>query len=356
MSGVATVTIAIASVGDKARWDSYVENHKLATPYHRFAWQQAVNTAYKHDIAGVLATNSDTGDVVGVFPAVMMKIPFSGKQLCALPYCDLGFGLADSPEILREMQQCLSSMGESAGSRYLEVRGLTQTPEDTSALAGQKVRMVLPLPESGELLLKSFKSKLRSQIKKAEKNGLTVQLGTTQEFLDGFYEVYAQNMRDLGSPVHAKRWFEDIVSAYGNSAIISVVFHDGTAIGAGIVLKNAQTACIPWASTLRDFNRLAPNMLLYWSLLEHCADNGIETFDFGRSTFEEGTYRFKKQWGAEPQLLFWQKFNQSGEELPQVQSPGAQSKLRDTIESTWRKLPLGLTIKLGATVRPYISL
>lgn len=356
MSDVAEVSVSKVSIADKARWDEYVARHELATPYHRFAWQQAVKSAYRHDIAGAIATDPQTDKVVGVFPAVLMRIPFSGKQVCALPYCDLGFGLADSPEVLNRMQHHLRNVGQKAGSRYLEVRGLTQTPEDTSSLTGQKVRMVLPLPESGELLLKSFKSKLRSQIKKAEKNGLTVQLGDTREFINGFYDVYTQNMRDLGSPVHAKRWFEDIISAYGKNAVISVVYHENTPIGAGIVIKNAQTASIPWASTLREFNRLAPNMLLYWSLLEHCADNGIETFDFGRSTFEEGTYRFKKQWGAEPQLLFWQKFGQSGEELPQVQGVGSQSKLRNTIENTWRKLPLGLTIKLGSTIRPYISL
>ena len=87
-----------------------------------------------------------------------------------------------------------------------------------------------------------------------------------------------------------------------------------------------------------------------------CRNSNIKHFDFGRSTYQEGTYRFKKQWGAEPQLLAWQKFTPQGQIIMQAQGEGSSGKLRELIENTWRKLPLGLTIKVGATVRPYISL
>jgi FemAB-related protein (PEP-CTERM system-associated) len=350
------LTVNVATIADKLRWDAYVDNHPDSTPYHRFAWQEAVQSAYGHSMAGVIATNPVNKQVCGVFPAVLMKAPFSQKYLCALPYCDLGYGLADSPEILKQIRQRISEEGKDNGSRYLEVRGVTETPKDMSTLSGQKVRMVLPLPPSGELLFQSFKSKLRSQIRKAQKNGLTVRLGNTQNSINEFYNVYAKNMRDLGSPVHAKCWFESIIRDYGKNAIISVVFHQEKPIGAGIVLSNKQTASIPWASTLREFNRLAPNMLLYWSLLEHCANNGIAHFDFGRSTYNEGTYRFKKQWGAEPQLLRWQRFDLEGKQLVQPSQVQKNSRLRPLVEKVWCKLPLALTVRVGGFIRPYISL
>ena len=116
--------------------------------------------------------------------------------------------------------------------------------------------MLLPLPESSEILLSSFKSKLRSQIRKAEKNGLTFELGTSNVLVSDFYNVYAQNMRDLGSPVHAEKWFKAIIKSYGQSSLISVVYHDGQPIGGGVIIKSGDNASIPWASTLRDFNRL----------------------------------------------------------------------------------------------------
>ena len=352
----AEIAIVKASLADKSRWDTYVDTHPDASPFHRFSWQQAVFNAYHHSIAGVMAIDKTSQQIVGVFPAILMTIPFSGKHLCSLPYCDLGFGVADSSEILDEMQQHLIQSQATLKSRFFENRGINKTTQDSGALTGQKVRMVLALPESSEALMTSFKSKLRSQIRKAEKNGLTVKLGTASEYIEWFYQIYARNMRDLGSPTHSKRWFEAIINAYEDNALISVVFNNEAPIGAGLILKNSNAVCIPWASTLREQNHLAPNMLLYWSLLEHCADNNIKHFDFGRSTYQEGTYRFKKQWGAEPQLLAWQKFTPQGQIIMQAQGEGSSGKLRELIENTWRKLPLGLTIKVGATVRPYISL
>ncbi len=355
MQSTSPHTIRHVVATDEIQWDKYVSQHSLATPYHRFAWQLATEKAYGHEIASAIAFN-ENDEVVGVFPAILMAIPIAGKQLCALPYCDLGYGLADSTDILQAMQQHLLAFSSKNHCKFLEVRGVIELPQDESQLVHQKVRMLLPLETSAESQLASFKSKLRSQIRKAEKNGLTFKTGYNSTQLSHFYDVYSRNMRDLGSPVHHINWFKHILNLYGEHAVLSVVYKDEVPAGAGIVLKNGQHACIPWASTLREFNPLAPNMLLYWSLLSHCADNNITLFDFGRSTYEEGTYRFKKQWGAQPQLLSWQKLDAQASPIPQQQSSGQTGKLRGLIENTWRKLPLGLTIKAGALIRPYISL
>ena len=144
--------------------------------------------------------------------------------------------------------------------------------------------------------------------------------------------LYVKNMRDLGSPVHAKKWFVQVLNAYKKDCVIGVVYNNNTPIGGGLVIKNNNKASIPWASTLRDYNKLAPNMLLYWSLLAHCADTGINTFDFGRSTFEEGTFKFKKQWGAQPQLLEWSVQRQRRSEQFQATSASSTSKLKATAE------------------------
>lgn len=356
MSNNLNIIVSLASLEDKMVWDNYVFNHENASAYHRFAWQEAVHSTYNHKVMGLIAREYTTEKVVGVLPAVLMKTPLLGKKLCSLPFCDVGYAIADSDEIQNQLIEYLIQQGATTGSKHVEVRDIAATPEETKLLANKKVRMLLPLPSDSHALMASFKSKLRSQIRKAEKNGLTVQLGLSRVLIDDFYKVYTQNMRDLGSPVHAKRWFQNIVSAYGDNCIVSVVYKDDIAIGGGLVIKNNTQASIPWASTLRDYNRLAPNMLLYWSLLAHCADNDISTFDFGRSTYEEGTYRFKKQWGATPQLLDWQVDGKSNSLTNETASDTTPSKVRPAIESVWRKLPLNLTITVGSAIRPYISL
>ena len=338
-------------------WAEYVAQHPDATAYHQYAWINAVEKAYKFESNSLIARDEKTQRVVGVFPAVLMTIPLSGKSICALPYCDVGYGLADNEQILNRMTRQLQEQLTSGNAKQLEIRSVNNNSNEPSDFKNKKVRMLLALPESSELLMASFKSKLRSQIRKAEKNGLTTKLGADEQLLDHFYSVYVKNMRDLGSPVHAKKWFIQILNAYKNDCVIGVVYNDNTPIGGGLVIKKNNKASIPWASTLRDYNKLAPNMLLYWSLLAHCADTGINTFDFGRSTFEEGTFKFKKQWGAQPQLLDWKSFNANGEiEQFQANSASSTSKLKATAESVWRKLPLKVTITIGSTIRPYISL
>ena len=219
--------------------------------------------------------------------------------------------------------------------------------------------MVLPLPENSVVLMAGFKSKLRSQIRKAEKNGLTYLIANEQKQIDDFYQIFAINMRKLGSPVHSKKWFECLFNHYAQHVILSVVYSDNIPVGAGIVLRTANKVAIPWASTVAEYNNLSPNMMLYWSLLEHVSDLGCSEFDFGRSTYDEGTYKFKRQWGAEPIPLAWSNLmpNLFKNNNPVAEkSSNSVSQIRSIVEGTWAKLPLSLTTTLGPKIRKHISL
>ena len=209
--------------------------------------------------------------------------------------------------------------------------------------------MLLNLPDSSEELWTGFKSKLRSQVRKAEKNGLTF---SSTANLDDFYAVFGENMRDLGSPVHSRKWIDAVLHYYGEKARLGLVYLNDKAVGAGIILTAGQKVSIPWASTLRQYNRLGPNMLLYWNFLKFAADNGFSSFDFGRSTPDEGTYRFKSQWGAKPVALERHIIYLDGTLPAQKET----SKNRERIEHIWQKLPLGLANFTGPILRKYISL
>ncbi|MBO1256538.1 GNAT family N-acetyltransferase [Alteromonas sp. 5E99-2] len=351
-----TLLVRIANATENTIWDTYVDAHIHGTPYHKSAWSNAVTSSYKFVAKRFIAINPSTNQVTGILPLIIMKVPLKGQHLCSLPYCDLGGPLADSPEIAQELINAAFNFAKEEGIASTQIRSVETSPFETDDLEGQKVRMLMSLPPSAETLLASFKSKLRSQIRKAEKNGLVYETGNSAKLLNDFYHVYCVNMRDLGSPAHHKTWFEDIASSYAENVLISVVYHENIPVGAGMVLLNEKTASIPWASTIQAYNRLAPNMLLYWSVLGACADKNIATFDFGRSTFNEGTYKFKKQWGAEPVKLLWQNYHQGKLEKDDDEQAQTGSSLRSHVENIWRKLPLPLTIFLGGRVRKYISL
>ena len=187
--------------------------------------------------------------------------------------------------------------------------------------------MVLPLQPTVDEQWRVLDRKLRNQVRKAEKSGLTVQRGGA-ELLDSFYDVLARNMRDLGSPVHSKRFFADILATFPDRTRLLCVSLGSTPVAASFVIWHGERIEVPWASALRAYNPLCPNVLLYWEMLKFSIERRFAQFDFGRSTPNEGTFNFKQQWGAEPHQLYWEYWLDAGRSLPGPQPEESRNSPR----------------------------
>ena len=356
-----TPAVRLATPDDRPAWDAYVLNHPHGLSYQLFAWKEAVEGAYGFDCPYLLAESE--GALRGVFPLAHIHLPLCKGTLVSLPYCDAGGILAGSDEIRHGLLQHALEYGAKRNISHLEIRStLPMGPDPEKTRHPEKVRLLLPFPGDAETLLKGFKSKLRSQIRKPAKDGLRSQLGGV-ELLDTFYPVFAENMRDLGSPVHSKEWLRRILVHYGERARCCIVtMPDNEPAAGGVILCHPHTVSIPWASSLRRLNRWNPNMLLYWSFLEYSADQGHKAFDFGRSTPEEGTYRFKTQWGSEPQALHWAWYktrptgNATSMKPVVAQTPATQGAGRETAERVIQRMPLCISQFMGSRLRRYIPL
>jgi len=212
--------------------------------------------------------------------------------------------------------------------------------------------MILDLPESSDMLMNSFKAKLRSQIKKPIKEGLQAKIGGL-ELLEDFYYVFLINMRDLGSPVHSKNFIKNLLEEFPDKAKIVIVHKDHNPLACGLVIGFKTTLQNPWASALKEYSKLSPNMLLYWTMLEYGCNNGYSSFDFGRSTPGEGTYKFKEQWGAKPALLYWHYISTDNRAISEESDE--KSKFNKAIEY-WKRLPVSVTKIIGPMIRKHIGL
>lgn len=183
-----TMELSIRSVTAKDRqcWDDYVSSHPQATPYQQYAWLKAVCDAYPHKNASLIAFNTNS-EVVGVYPAILMVNPFTKDSLCALPYCDLGGPLTDTPHIEQQLETAIRSRFLKSKKSFIDSRTNRVNGDSPVDFDKKKVRMLLELPSSSDELLASFKSKLRSQIKKAEKNGLVYTVGRDVKLLEDFF-------------------------------------------------------------------------------------------------------------------------------------------------------------------------
>jgi FemAB-related protein (PEP-CTERM system-associated) len=349
------VKIRQVEIKDQVRWDEYVLSHSESTPYHLWAWKESIEQAYGHKAYYFWA--EDDGQVVGILPLFNLRFPLLLNELTALPFCDVGNLLAGSLNVQNLLIKKVKEFAKDIGPSKSSFRGILQysdSPDsDLYIEVTGKVRMLLSMPNSSEALLAGFKSKLRSQIRKAEKNGVQFYWAGL-EGVDDFYAVYCRNMRDLGSPPHSRQWFISIMTNFKERARIGLAKQQGKCIGAGLILLTDTSTVIPWASTLREYNRLSPNMLLYWNFLKFSSDNGFLNFDFGRSTEGEGTYRFKKQWGALPIPLTWYSLHKNGHkrDIPKEK----KIDTRTIVASTWKKLPFPVASFIGPHLRKYISL
>jgi len=355
------LNISIAEQSDKQRWDRYVLEHPNGLAYQLFAWKEAVECAY--GFKGYYFIAEKKNKIKGVLPLINVHLPMLPGNLVSLPYCDAGGPLTDSLEIEKALILNVHNLEKKINISNLSVRSIGCFAGIDHKLTenSEKARMVLQLPQSSDLLLSSLKAKVRSQIKKPLRDGLTSQIGG-KELLKAFYAIFNENMRDLGSPVHSISWIENVLKGYKNRAhIVLVRMPDNTPAAGGIILCHSNMVSVPWASSLRRFNRWNPNMLMYWAFLKFAADNGYKKFDFGRSTPNEGTFRFKKQWGAVPEYLHWADFKMTGIRYSDLVPSPREKKLRkekarEVAEQVFRNIPLPFSKSLGSIMRKYITL
>ena len=325
-------------------WDRFVLNHARASGYQLMGWRRVMERAFGHRTFYLMARD-EQGSVSGVLPLVFVSSRLVGRFLVSMPFVNYGGVLTDSVEAQRALLKAAVSLATELGATHIELRHQHLLQLDWTSKQ-HKASMRLDLPREPETLWKRFPSKLRSQIRRALKEQLTVRVEGA-EILDDFYRVFARNMRDLGTPVYGRRFFETILEVFPKDARICAVYLGRQPVAAGFLYGFRNTLEIPWASSDRRHNRLSANMLLYRSALEYACREGFEIFDFGRSTPGGGTYRFKEQWGAHPVSLYWYHWSRDGRPVPDV-SPG-NSKY-DLAIQTWKRLPVILTRLIGPSI------
>jgi len=335
------MTYTVTTDLDQAGWDAFVESSPRATPYHQFAWKKVIEESFGHP-THYLAALDGTGKVAGVLPLVHMKSRLFGNFLVSVPFVNYGGLLCEAEGAGRALLEAAELLRLSCGAAHVELRHLDFSVAELPARE-HKVTMVLPLSGDAQAQWTGFNAKLRNQVRKAEKNGLSCTIGR-EELLDEYYAVFARNMRDLGTPVYGKELFRNVLAALPETTRILAVSYQGKVICAGIVSWYRQTMEMPWASSIADYKHLCPNNLLYWEAIQFAISKGCTGFDFGRSTPNEGTFNFKKQWGALPVQLYWQYLLPRGEALPELnpKNPKFEAAIR-----IWKRLPLGLTRLLG---------
>jgi serine/alanine adding enzyme len=325
-------------------WDCFVQSAQDATAYHQFKWKKVITENFGHPCHYLCAVDNN-GEWQGVLPLVHMRSKLFGNFLISVPFVNYGGLLYKNDLAASILLEEAERLRRVLGATHVELRHTSRIVEGIHTRL-HKVTMVLELAADMDSQWRAFNAKLRNQIRKAEKSGLQFVVGHL-ELLDGFYAVFARNMRDLGTPVYSKSFFRNILEAFPGSTSIFAVCHETRIIAAGIGFWFRKTLEIPWASSISDYKMLCPNNMLYWEAIRFAIGKGFNKLDFGRSTVDEGTYHFKKQWGAKPVQLYWQYLMDRHGTIPDL-SP-SNPKYRTAIR-IWQQLPVLATMTLGPII------
>jgi serine/alanine adding enzyme len=345
--------ITVHAEDDPRRWNAYVARNRDASAYHLYQWREIIARAFGHESRYLIA-ESDIG-VAGVLPLVLFRSRWFGRFAVSMPFLNYGGVLADSERAAEALVDAAIAEARNANLSYLELRHTRQLFPKLQPRR-HKVAMVLDLRSSVEEQWSALDRKLRNQVRKAEKSNLTVEHGGV-ELVDRFYGVFARNMRDLGTPVYGLRWFREILETFPETSRIFTVRLGAETVAASLMLwapggaqpgsAHRGTIEVPWASALREFNPLCANVFLYWQMVRFAIESGFRRFDLGRSTPDEGTFNFKKQWGAAPRELVWEYWMADGGSTPDL-SP-KNPKFAAAI-AAWQRLPVAVTKVLGPPI------
>jgi len=337
----------VKSDEDIEAWQRYVRNNPRCSAYHDYSIRDCITRSMSHHSVYLLAIDNQN-TVQGIFPSVQLRSKLFGNLMVSLPFFNYGgpVGNSDNTEqlLIKEMIKYASNLNAAS----LEMRDVK--PREYFTCKSDKVAMILALPEQADKLWESIGSKVRAQIKKAQRYNLQTHFGKT-ELLDDFYQVFSRNMRDLGTPVYSKKFFRELLLAKNFSACLCVVYRANKPVSCAFLVSRDETMEIPWASTLKRANECNANMLLYWSVLEYAISKNARFFDFGRSTDQGSTYTFKKQWGAQAHPLYWHYWLAHGDTLPKINPDNPKYKLLITI---WKKIPVWITRLIGPVIVKYI--
>jgi len=340
-----------------SEWDAFVLNHPAGSFFHLAAWREILERSFGYQPFYLCAREGNR--IQGVMPMFLVKSLLFGRSLVGMPTGVYGGPVAVDAQAAHILLAKAVDLAKKHKVRYLEIRGnpydtcqiLGNVEDDASGWACKNlyVTFLSEIDPSDEANLARIPRKQRRMVRQGEKNGLKAVFDNGR--LSEFYEIYAESVRNLGTPVYGFAFFQHLVNAFGDRCKVLLIEYGGKVVAAVLSFFHRDQVLPYYGGALKKFRHLAPNDFMYWELMRYGASNGYKIFDFGRSKEGTGSYHFKRHWGFEPKALPYWYYSLDGNGVPDT-SP-LNPKLQWAIR-IWRELPLAVTKALGPHIVRHI--
>ena len=321
-----------------AAWDHFATRCSEATFFHLAGWREVIERAFGHPTHYLLARSGHT--VRGVLPLSQIKSRLFGNSLISSPFCVYG-GIAASDEQARDaLASAARKLAEQLQVSYLELRNLTEQQHDWPT-KDLYVTFRKPIAANTDANLKAIPRKQRAMVRKGVQAGLQAEIDTG---IDRVYAMYSESVRNLGTPVFPKRYFEILKEVFGRDCEVVTVSHQGTPVSAVMSFYFRDEVLPYYGGGTACARELKANDFMYWQVMCRAAERGCRLFDYGRSKVGTGSYSFKKNWGFKPQPLHYRYHLVRAGKVPNVSPTNPRYRL---FIQAWKRLPLPISRALG---------
>jgi FemAB-related protein (PEP-CTERM system-associated) len=339
------MSIHIRELNDDSRpaWDRFVRATPEATFFHLSGWAKVIAQAFHHPIHYVFAEQD--GAVVGVLPLARMRTRLFGDSLASTPFCVYGGSVAVSPEASDALERHALDLQKRLGIPVLEFRRREAVDAGWQGRPPLYFTFRKPMTITGNNekdQAANIPRKQRAEVRKSAKYGLT---SVSNSDIDGLHRLYAESVRNLGSPVFSRRYFRLLAAAFPGEHDVTTVLHEGTPVSSVLNFHFRDEVLPYYGGGTRAARGVAANDFMYWEVMRRAgAERGATMFDFGRSKAGTGAFAFKKNWGFEAKELPYCYRLAPGARIPENNPNNPKYRL---IIEAWKRLPLPVANVLG---------
>jgi FemAB-related protein (PEP-CTERM system-associated) len=347
---IATASIRSADLADiqeAQRIDAYVRAHPDGSPFHLTAWGRAVAKGCGQR-AHCLVAETGSGVLAGVLPLTELRSRLFGRALISNGFAVRGGPLADDERVARALVDASWCMADGLSIPSIELRGPVPESPEWQVIDDRYANFSRPLGQSDEADLLAIPRKQRAEVRRSLGFDLDVTVGQGARERAAHYTVYAESVRNLGTPVFPRALFDAVLDGFGEDADILVVRQQGVPVAAVLSLYHDGVVMPYWGGGTHAARTWRANDRMYYELMKHARGRGCSHFDFGRSKPGTGAFTFKKNWGFEPQPLSYAMRTADGAVAREINPLNPKYRLKI---AAWQKLPLPIANLVG----PFIS-
>ena len=326
------------SVADAARWDAFVSICPQATFFHRAGWQEVISKAFGHDTYFIYAEAD--GNMQGILALGHVKSRLFGNALTSLPFTVYGGVAALNEGAAAELELEAQRLAKHLNVDHLELRNVERRHDDWP-LQDLYVTFRRAIAAKEEDNLLAIPRKQRAMVRKGIKFGLE---SVVDEGIERFFSAYSASLHRLGTPVFSKKYFRILKEVFADDCELMIIVKEGRTVSGVMSFYFRDEVSPYYGGGTGEARDLAGNDFMYWELMRRACERGYKIFDFGRSKYNTGSFDFKKNWGFEPQPLYYQyQLHRSGA-MPDHNPLNPKYQL---FIKAWQKLPISVANFVG---------